>query len=307
MSHVYPKALFFLLGLKLCISISSHLLIMSFKSSVSSLISWLLIFQFLRVVWQALQLQLSNCPFLPETVRWPCTPSTSLSWNYPSSPFHVHFQLRVEIQKAEMNQQPLFNAPKNTRNNSLCSVVCWAQLTDMRLQQLHPLRDTHPPSASQSPGPGVWSSVAKRAAALPRLGGVRDRQGFPPASARLHFFFSFPSGLLAKLTQSNFRPNTKAKVTAFAVVELCEGRLKLTLIDRLEMEAEDATLAPRGQENTAMLTSWDFLGRGRHDQLGGSGSCGLRENRSQWLWFLLGLGVGLGLHGLNFMWALREG
>lgn len=40
------------------------------------------------------------------------------------------------------------------------------------------------------------------------------------------------------------------------------GRMDNIPTDRLEVETEDATHAPKGHENTVVLTSWKFLGRG---------------------------------------------
>lgn len=55
-----------------------------------------------------------------------------------------------------------------------------------------------------------------------------------------------------------------------------------TPTDKVEVETEDAMNASRGYENTALLTSRDFLGREGSTRLGASDSYNLRESRREW-------------------------
>lgn len=77
---------------------------MSFKSSVFSLIACLLHLLVSESGMGSAPAITVEFLFLPSIVRWPCITSTQLCWNYPRSPFHVYFQFRVEIWKAEVNQ-----------------------------------------------------------------------------------------------------------------------------------------------------------------------------------------------------------
>lgn len=71
-----------------------------------------------------------------------------------------------------------------------------------------------------------------------------------------------------------------------------------TPTDRLGGGDKRGDTASKGHENTAVVTTRGFLGKGGQHQAG-SGSCGQRESRGEWPWFSLWLEVGLSLPGLN--------
>lgn len=199
-------------------------------------------------------------------MRWPWTTSTQLTWNDPTSPFRVHFQVSsghkkhlCEIWKAEVNQQPFFNALKGTRNynSSGTLVICWlTSLTWAARRQLRlPL--------------GILPSFLEPWATCVELSdqGVGGRHGSPfvPVDSSLSLLFSPSfSAFLPDCwpdwptVTSGLIPRPRLQPCYRVPLQRGDGSHPT---DRSEAKTEDATHEPRECENTAVCSLWDFLGR----------------------------------------------
>lgn len=154
-----------------------------------------------------------------------------------------------------MNQQPFFNAPQDTRNNPWCvSYTCPLDPSTRGGTATPPSAGNRSSFIPLGSGRGLWGSVAKGAAALPRLGSVRQGHVCQFVLVDSSLPLLFPSAFLAfppdcwprrSIASGGLMPRPKLRPCCCVPLQTGYGPGP----DRLGVETEDATHAPSGHGN----------------------------------------------------------